>query len=76
LEGTTLPPRRPLQGTHGLVAVPNTDVRGLFDALCHEGMPHHVAVVRGHAAQTLRRWARLAHWPLASEQIRNPESGT
>jgi L-fucose isomerase-like protein len=59
-EGTTLVPRRPLQGTNGLAAICHADVRDLFDALCHEGMPHHLAMVRGHHARILRRWARLA----------------
>jgi L-fucose isomerase-like protein len=58
-EGTTLPPRRLLQGTNGLVSVPGADARERFDELCHEGMPHHVVVVCGHHAGTLRRWARL-----------------
>jgi hypothetical protein len=30
-----------------------------FDALIHEGMPHHVLMYYGHCADTLRRLARL-----------------
>lgn len=58
LQGTTLPPRRELLGAHGLVHIPDRDLRPWFDQLCHEGMPHHVVVVWGHQAALLQRAAR------------------
>lgn len=59
-EGQTIVPRQPLLGSNGLALIPELDVMELFDGLIHAGMPHHVAVVAGHHARTLKRWARLA----------------
>lgn len=60
----TVPPRRELAGTNGLAVVDDRDVHHWFDTLCHEGMPHHVVVLRGHQAELLQRLARLLriHW--------------
>jgi hypothetical protein len=49
---------RPLRGTHGLARVDDRSVPDWFDALCHEGMPHHVSLVLGHYAGLMRRAAR------------------
>ena len=57
-DAETIEPRRVLKGTNGLATVPGKDVIEWFDDLCHEGMPHHVAVFEGHHADTLRRFAR------------------
>lgn len=59
-EGQTLEPRQPLLGSNGLAQMAGCDVNEWFDELVHAGMPHHVAVVGGHHARTLKRWARLA----------------
>jgi L-fucose isomerase-like protein len=59
-EGETLQPRRELKGTHALVRLDDRDPRGWFDELCHQGMPHHVAVFAGHHCDLLRRFARCA----------------
>jgi len=54
----TRAPQRPLKGTFGEAEIDGRDVRDLFDALCHEGMPHHLAVFAGHHAERFRRFAR------------------
>jgi len=59
-EGETLQPRRELRGTNALVRLDGRDPRDWFVELCHEGMPHHVAVFAGHHADLLRRFARCA----------------
>ena len=59
-EGQTLEPRQPLLGSNGLAQMADCDVNEWFEELIHAGMPHHVAVVGGHHARTLKRWARLA----------------
>ena len=56
-EGETLKPRRHLMATNGLAKMA-CDPREWFEELCHAGMPHHVAVVQGHHADTLKRLAR------------------
>ncbi len=58
-DAETVPPRRHLMGTNGLARLVDRDPREWFDTLCHEGMPHHVAVFRGHHAALLRRLARV-----------------
>jgi L-fucose isomerase-like protein len=58
VEGRTRTPRRHLLATNGLTEVPEVNVREWFDQMVHEGMPHHVCLLRGHAADTLRRTAR------------------
>ena len=54
----TEPPRRELLGTHGLAVVDDREVPRLFEALCQEGMPHHLSVFFGHHAGLLERLAR------------------
>jgi L-fucose isomerase-like protein len=57
-EGQTVRPKRHLMGTNGVGRLNNQDPRQWFEELCHEGMPHHVAVFEGHSAGLLRRFAR------------------
>ncbi len=57
-EGETLRPRRHLMATNGLARM-RQDPRDWFEELCHEGMPHHIAVVQGHHAALLKRFARV-----------------
>lgn len=57
-EGRTIRPRRHLMATNGLVALDRADPSAWFEELCHEGMPHHVAIFRGHHEALLRRFAR------------------
>jgi L-fucose isomerase-like protein len=54
----TEPPRRELLGAHGLAVLDDRHVPSWFEALCHAGMPHHVAVFAGHHVEILRRFAR------------------
>lgn len=58
-EGVTLPTRRPLMGTNGLVRMSSQNPMVWFEELVHAGMPHHVTVVPGHHRDTLRRLGRL-----------------
>ena len=55
-EGETLKPRRQLMATNGLARM-NAVPHEWFEELCHAGMPHHVAVVKGHHKALLRRMA-------------------
>ena len=57
-EARTALPRRELLGAAGLAIVDGQSVPELFDALCHQGMPHHVTVFPGRHAGLLRRLAR------------------
>ncbi|MEW6356590.1 MAG: L-fucose/L-arabinose isomerase family protein [Planctomycetota bacterium] len=57
-DARTIRPRRPLKGTNGLVEIEGRDVREWFEDLCHAGMPHHVGIVAGRHAETMRRFAR------------------
>jgi L-fucose isomerase-like protein len=57
-EGETLKPRRHLMATNALARM-KEDPRDWFEELCHAGMPHHVAVVQGHRAALLKRFARV-----------------
>lgn len=57
-EGATIPPRRHLMMTNGLVRLERQDASAWFEELCHEGMPHHVALFQGHHEALLRRFAR------------------
>ena len=57
-DAQTIPPRRDLKGTNGLAAIEDRDVTEWFEDLCHAGMPHHVGIVAGHHAETMRRFAR------------------
>ena len=56
-EGETIKPKRHLMATNGLARMKN-DPGEWFENLCHAGMPHHVAVVQGHHATLLKRFAR------------------
>ena len=58
-EAETLEPRRHLMGTNGLARLVDRDPREWFAELCHEGMPHHVAVFEGRHLRHLRQFARL-----------------
>jgi L-fucose isomerase-like protein len=58
-EGSTIPPRRKVTGNSILFEVPGRSVPDRFDALIHEGMPHHVLLYYGHTAETHRRLARI-----------------
>jgi len=55
----TVVPRREFAGTNGLAVLDDGNVPAWFEALCHEGMPHHVTLLPGHHADTLKRLARL-----------------
>jgi len=55
----TAAPQRELLGAHGIAVLEGRSPAEWFDALCHEGMPHHVILVEGHHARLLRRFARL-----------------
>lgn len=57
-DAESVPPRRELRGTNGLARIADRDVRAWFGDLCQAGMPHHVAVVLGHHAELVRRFAR------------------
>jgi L-fucose isomerase-like protein len=58
-DAETLPPRRHLMGSNGLARLSGRDPRDWFETLCHEGMPHHVAVFRGYHTGLFRRLARM-----------------
>ncbi|HEV2232775.1 MAG TPA: L-fucose/L-arabinose isomerase family protein [Terriglobia bacterium] len=60
-EGRTLRPKRHLMGTNALARLEQQDPREWFEELCHQGMPHHVAMFAGHHAAKLRRLARTMH---------------
>jgi L-fucose isomerase-like protein len=57
-EGQTIKPKRHLMGTNALARLDKQDPRAWFEELCHEGMPHHLAVFEGHSAGMLKRLAR------------------
>lgn len=59
-EGWTVAPTRELMGAHAVVAPSGHTPAALFDELCHQGMPHHVAVFFGNHEDTLRSWARMS----------------
>ncbi|HEY3861524.1 MAG TPA: sugar isomerase [Verrucomicrobiae bacterium] len=58
-EGRTIPPRRHLMATNSLMELASQDPRSWFEELCHEGMPHHVALFEGLHETALRRMARV-----------------
>jgi len=60
-DAETVSPKRHLLGTNGLVKIEDRNGYEWFDALCHAGMPHHVAVFQGHHQKLLRRFARQAN---------------
>lgn len=57
-EGMTIKPRRHLMGSNALARLDMEDPQEWFDELCHQGMPHHVAVFEGRSAGLLKRFAR------------------
>jgi L-fucose isomerase-like protein len=57
-EGETIKPRRHLMATNALAKM-KIDPREWFEDLCHQGMPHHVAVVQGHHDALMKRMARV-----------------
>lgn len=63
-EGETAPCPKNLAGNSTLLQVANCNVCDMFDSLCHEGLPHHVALFLGSHADRFRRLARLlgVHW--------------
>ena len=62
-EGETIRPKRHLMATNALARLNHQDPREWFDELCHQGMPHHVAVVQGHHQAALRRLGRALGMP-------------
>ncbi|HEO70831.1 MAG TPA: sugar isomerase [Candidatus Hydrogenedentes bacterium] len=63
-EGRTRPVERDLLGAHGVTALEGRSPVAWFDALCHEGMPHHVVLFEGHHAGLLGRSARQLGIPV------------
>jgi L-fucose isomerase-like protein len=61
-EGETIQPKRHLMATNALARMKD-DPREWFEDLCHQGMPHHVAVVQGHHTALLKRMARVMNIP-------------
>lgn len=59
LEGRTETPRRELMATNGRFVTDSVDIRDWFEEMVQIGMPHHLCIVEGHHADTLRRVARL-----------------
>lgn len=59
-EGKTVAPSRGLMGAHAVVSPSTHKPASIFDELCHQGMPHHVAVFFGNHENTLRSWARMS----------------
>jgi L-arabinose isomerase len=57
-QGETIKPKRHLMATNALAQMENNPSEW-FEELCHQGMPHHVAVVQGHHAAFLKRFARV-----------------
>ncbi len=62
-QGQTLKPKRRLMATNALARLHNEDPRKWFEELCHQGMPHHVAVVQGHHQAALQRLGRALGMP-------------
>jgi L-fucose isomerase-like protein len=63
-EGRSIPSRRKVTGNSLLAEFVGRSIPERFDALVHEGMPHHVLVYYGHCAEEHRRLARMLgiHW--------------
>lgn len=59
LEGRTEAPKRELMATNGRFVTDEVDVRDWFEEMVQVGMPHHLCIVQGHHADTLRRVARM-----------------
>jgi L-fucose isomerase-like protein len=62
LEGVMVRPRRELMATNGLLHVPGASIPDWFDHVIHQGMPHHVSLIRDHRKEWWRRLARLMGW--------------
>jgi L-fucose isomerase-like protein len=62
-EGQTVRPKRHLMATNGLVRLDKQDPTDWFEELCHQGMPHHVALFEGHHEAQWRRLARTLRIP-------------
>jgi L-fucose isomerase-like protein len=62
-QAQTVAVRRELLGAHGMAVLEDRSPMEWFDTLCHEGMPHHLIVLRGHHAALLRRVARQLRLP-------------
>jgi len=58
-DAEAIQPKRHLMGTNGLARLTGRKPQEWFLDLCHEGMPHHVAVFEGHHTELLERFARL-----------------
>jgi L-fucose isomerase-like protein len=58
-EGQSIPARRRVTGNSLLVEVDGGDVRGRFERLIHEGLPHHVTLHFGRQATLFRKLARI-----------------
>lgn len=58
LEGSTVAPKRHIMATNGLAEVTEVNVNEWFEDMLHEGMPHHVCVVKGHHRRVLQKLAR------------------
>jgi L-fucose isomerase-like protein len=58
-EGQTIKPKRHLMGTNALARLDRQEPQEWFEELCHQGMPHHVAVFEGHYSLLLQRLARI-----------------
>jgi len=58
-EGETIKPKRHLMGTNALARLTHQRPDEWFEELCHQGMPHHVAVFPGHYETLLKRFGRI-----------------
>lgn len=59
-EAKTCEPSRELCGAYGVLVLEDRNVFEWFRDLCHEGMPHHVSLFKGHHGKAFWDWARLA----------------
>jgi L-fucose isomerase-like protein len=57
-EGVTIKPRRHLMATNALTRMDNQNPSDWFETLCHEGMPHHIALFHGRHEALLRRFGQ------------------
>jgi L-fucose isomerase-like protein len=57
VEGTLSKNCRKIEGCYARVDVPGGGVKRFFEDACLRGMPHHVAVIKGHYANTIRQIA-------------------
>ena len=61
MQGETEKPERKLMGSNGVARIDGRNLLEFFADLCHLGMPHHLAIVRGHQQQSLKALARRFH---------------